>query len=435
MKTAILWFRSDLRLSDNPALFEAARQSYKIIPVFIWAPDEESPWQPGAASRTWLHHSLAALQTQLEADGLRLILRKGPSLRTLEDLIRQTGAATVFFNRRYEPAVRKRDEAIIKKLRVETFKDALLFEPWEVKPYKIYTAFWNKVRTLEVSKPLPAPSKLLAPDKWPQSLSLKDLDLLPKKLDWANRMMKHWKVGEKAAQKNFKAFMEHVAQYSKQRDIPSIQGTSQMSPALHFGEISARQIWWFLTRNPNSLPYQRQIIWREFSYHLLHHFPHTPKKPLREEFQNFKWKQNKKLLRAWQQGRTGYPLVDAGMRELYATGWMHNRVRMVAASFLVKHLLQPWQEGAKWFWDTLVDADLANNTMGWQWVAGCGADAAPFFRIFNPTLQAEKFDPDGHYIRRWVPELKEAPEKYPAPIVDHAEARKVALLSYETMRK
>ena len=412
--TSLVWFRLDLRLRDNPAL-EAAAKLGEIVPVFIWAPEEEGAWPPGAASRWWLHHSLKALTKDLGS----LVIRRGPSLDALRQLVKETGATSVFWNRRYEPALIARDTKVKQALladglKVESFNSALLFEPWEIKtgsggPYQVFTPFYRacvakgvKTETLKPLRPDVAGAK---------SLDLDDLGLLPK-LDWAKGF--DWQPGEAGAHKLLKGFRDE--NYSKLRDLPATGGTSRLSPHLHFGEISPRQVWVATSHEP----YRRQLIWREFAHHLLYHFPHTPEKPLRTKFESFPWVRDSKAIKAWQRGRTGFPLVDAGMRELWTTGWMHNRVRMVTASFLVKDLLISWQEGARWFWDTLVDADLANNTLGWQWVAGCGADAAPYFRIFNPASQAEKFDPDGEYIRRWV--------KQPvAPIVDHNVARQRAL--------
>jgi len=468
-KTALVWFRSDLRLGDNPALDYAIRHFDAVIPVFIFSPEEETPWEPGSAARWWLHHSLTSLDQDLRALGSRLVIRKGPALKTLFELIRGIKAQAVFWNRRYEPAIMQWDEQVKNKLsqagiQVQSFNGSLLFEPGQIKnqqgaPYKVFTAYWNKVIASEPPpKPLKAPGQLTAPARRPQFLEIKALCLEPK-VKWAAGLRKSWVPGEKAAQKNLRKFIAScITAYSIERDRPDHEGTSRLSPYLHFGEISPRRVWYSVRKNRNTIPYLRQIVWREFAHYLLYHFPHTPERPLRKEFEKFSWKTDKTLLKKWQKGRTGYPVVDAGMRELWVTGWMHNRVRMIAASFLVKDLMIPWQEGAKWFWDTLVDSDLANNTLGWQWVAGCGADAAPFFRIFNPVIQGEKFDPGGNYVRKWVPELSRLPDKfihrpwdapkpvlasaglaygkdYPARIVDHNASRRKALLAYEKMRR
>jgi len=311
------------------------------------------------------------------------------------------------------------------------------------RPYQVFTAFWRACQAMpEPGVPLPAPECIPAPERWPESLAIEELGLDPIP-DWAGGLREVWTPGEAGAMRLLREFLARADGYADERDRPDRAGTSRLSPHLHFGEVSARQVW-HAARGVE--PYLRQLGWREFSAHLLHHFPHTATEPLRPEFRAFPWRMDAAALRAWTRGRTGYPLVDAGMRELWHTGWMHNRVRMVAASFLVKHLMIPWQEGAAWFWDTLVDADLANNTMGWQWCAGCGADAAPYFRIFNPVLQGEKFDPEGAYVRRWVPELAdvparfvhkpwlapEPPREYPAPIVDHDFARLRALAAYRS---
>ncbi|MEI6085179.1 MAG: deoxyribodipyrimidine photo-lyase [Verrucomicrobiota bacterium] len=418
--TSIVWFRLDLRLADNPALAAAAKLG-QVVPVFIWAPEEEGAWPPGAASRWWLHHSLKALAKDLGG----LVIRRGPSLDALRQLVKETGATAVFWNRRYEPALIARDTRVKQALladglTVESFNSALLFEPWEIKtgaggPYKVFTPFYRACLKKKVGgASMPRPYRVAALRPLPPSV---ELDLLPK-LDWAKGF--NWQPGEAGARKQLAAFSPKG--YLEKRDLPAITGTSRLSPHLHFGEISPRQAW-----EAGNEDYRRQLIWREFAHHLLYHFPATTDKPLKPQFEKFPWRKDAKGLRAWQRGETGFPIVDAGMKELWTTGWMHNRVRMVAASFLVKDLLIPWQEGARWFWDTLVDADLANNTLGWQWVAGCGADAAPFFRIFNPTAQAERFDPRGEYVRRWVPQPV-------PPILDHASARLRALAALQSGR-
>ena len=445
----LVWFRQDLRLSDNPAFAAAIEHGAPVIPAYIWAPDEEGDWPPGAAAQWWLHHSLTALHTNLEKHGSRLVIRRGRSAQELDRLIAETGASAVFWSRRYEPAAIARDREVKSSLRergltAESFRGNLLFEPWTIQngagqPFRVFTAFWKAC--LRQTVPSPAQDiagRLPVPAEWPHSLPLADLALEPA-IDWAAGMREMWQPGEAGAQDLLKRFRKDaVEKYSDGRDRPDIAGTSRLSPHLHFGEISPGQIWRAVS---GSDAYLRQIGWREFAHHLLFHNPQSPERALRREFDEFPWIANKKALKAWQRGQTGYPLVDAGMRELWHTGWMHNRVRMVVASFLVKHLLIGWQEGAAWFWDTLVDADLANNSLGWQWIAGCGADAAPYFRIFNPVLPGEKFDSKGEYVRRWVPELASLPDEwihrpwkapisapdYPAPIVDHDLARKRAL--------
>lgn len=475
----LVWFRLDLRLADNPALQAALARGQPVIPVFIWSPEEEDPWPPGAASRWWLHHSLNALDRSLRKCGSRLILRRGSSPAVLRTLAKETGARAIFWNRRYEPALIARDGRLEESLRtegfvVQSFNSALLFEPWTLKtnagrPFQVFTPFWRACLAMpEPPAPTEVPRNLKSPARWPASERLDTLALLPK-FDWAAGLRAAWQPGEAGAQQQLRRFVRSaLADYPARRDFPAQPGTSRLSPHLHFGEIGPRQIWHALRKAAASSvtkhlrrttpSYLRQLGWREFAHHLLFHFPHTTTQPLRSEFARLEWNRNPATLRAWQRGRTGYPLVDAGMRELWATGWMHNRVRMVVASLLVKDLLLPWQEGARWFWDTLVDADLANNTLGWQWSAGCGADAAPFFRIFNPVQQSEKFDATGDYIRRWVPELAGLPAKwlhkpwqappeilrnagivlgrtYPQPIVDHAEARNLALAAFGAIRR
>jgi deoxyribodipyrimidine photo-lyase len=479
--TSIVWFRQDLRLDDNPALRAAARQGGPVLPVFVWAPEEDQPWEPGAASRWWLHHSLKALDHALREKGSRLILRRGPSLEALSKLARETGATKIFWNRRHEPAAREQQQKLIQAwtkngLEANDLSGALLFEPAHLntssgRPFQVFTPFWKAcLASSEPAKPLPPPRRLAAPARWPASLPLQALDLEPK-VNWAAGMKEIWTPGESGARARLRRFgVPLLTKYNEGRDHPGVEGTSRLSPHLHFGEISPRRVWQQVRRVQARLAangrggwktgpeaYLRELGWREFAAHLLHHFPNTTRQPLREKFEHFPWRSDKKALAAWRQGRTGYPFVDAGMRELWTTGWMHNRVRMVAASFLVKDLRISWLEGARWFWDTLVDADLANNTLGWQWVAGCGADAAPYFRIFNPVSQGEKFDPQGNYVRRWIPEIAALPDRwihkpwlapafelasagvvlgktYPRPIVDHGAARNAALAAFGAVR-
>jgi len=470
----LLWFRQDLRLSDNPALAAAVERGGPVIPVFIWAPEEEGAWRPGAASQWWLRRSLAALNAELEKRGSRLIIRRGPTGRALNDLMAESGASAVFWNRRYEPAAVARDPKLKSELRerglaARSFNGNLLFEPWTIrngsgKPFSLFTMFWRACLSKSVAPASKdAPRNLLAPQNWPRSLDLAQLALDPA-VDWASGLCETWQPGESGAKTQLERFQkEAIQEYPAGRDNPGIVGTSRLSPHLHFGEISPGQIWRAVLALMNDgaigayQAYLRQIGWREFAHQLLYHHPKSPEQALRIQFATFPWKTDPRALRAWTRGKTGYPLVDAGMRELWHTGWMHNRVRMVVASFLVKHLLIGWQEGAAWFWDTLVDADLANNTLGWQWVAGCGADAVPYFRIFNPVIQGEKFDPAGEYVRRWIPELSRLPEEwihkpwkapasilakagveigktYPFPIVDHDEARKRALAAFSSTK-
>lgn len=459
LETTLVWFRRDLRLADNPALNAAALRG-TVVPVFIWSPEEEAPWSPGAASRWWLHHSLCALRDDLAKRGLQLVIRSGPSLDALRAIVRDTQATGVYWNRLYEPAVIARDSEIKKALReadgldARSYNGALLNEPWEVltqseKPYQVFTPYHRACLARgEPASPLPVPNlKSQIPNL--KSQTIESLGLLPK-IKWDSGFYTAWQPGEAGAQKLLAKFSAHCSEYAGRRDFPNDdEGTSRLSPHLHFGEISPRQIWHAakLAAGAGALSYQRQLVWREFAHQLLYHFPHTDRAPLRPEFRDFPWAQNDSQLSAWQKGRTGYPIVDAGMRELWTTGYMHNRVRMIVASFLVKDLLIPWQRGAEWFWDTLVDADLPNNSLGWQWTAGCGADAAPYFRIFNPASQAAKFDPKGDYIRRWLPELESWPTdwlhdsslarpqtNYPTPVVDHSIARDRALAAYRDLR-
>jgi deoxyribodipyrimidine photo-lyase len=475
---AVLWFRLDLRLADNPALHAAIERAGVVVPVFIWSPEEEVPWSPGSASKWWLHQSLATLDASLREAGSRLLIRHGPALETLRSLVKETGATAVFWNRRYEPDIIARDKTIKETLRVEgieaeSFNAALLHEPWTIqnqsgKPFQVFTPFWRHcLAQPDPAVPLPAPKQLVSPARWPNSLALEELQLEPR-IKWPEGFRAVWQPGEAGAAAALKQFLARAFDnYSEQRNRPDVAGTSRLSPHLHFGEISPRQVWHGLkvmarkrrlaVAQWRSSQFLAEVSWREFAHHLLFHFPHTATEPLRAEFKKLPWRKDAAWLKAWQQGRTGFPIVDAGMRELWATGWMHNRVRMIVASFLVKDLLLPWQTGARWFWDTLVDADLAQNSLGWQWTAGCGADAAPFFRVFNPTTQGVKFDPNGEYVRRWCPELAKLPadwiqqpdkapasvlraagvelgRNYPQPIVSHAIAREVALEAFARVR-
>lgn len=483
MSASIVWLRNDLRLHDQPAFAAACKLPQPLIAIFIWAPEEEATWSPGAASRFYLHQSLNSLAEELRDVGSRLILRKTnpqkqiDSLALLQDIIRTTNATHVFWNRRYEPAVIKRDLRIKETLKAqglhtESFNGSLLMEPWQLAtgsggPYKVFTPFAKNLAKNLRWEELPAlPKSLPAPNVWPSSLSLAELQLEPT-IKWAEKMRTFLRAGTASAHKKLARFADIIVDYGTNRDIPGISGTSLLSPHLHFGEISPRQIYTelqrlLLTKKEKKLQagvdkYLNELYWRDFAYHLLYHFPETPEQPLRKEFAKFAWKNDTAHLQRWQKGETGYPLVDAGMRQLWATGWMHNRVRMVVASFLVKDLLIDWQQGARWFWETLADADLASNTLGWQWSAGCGADAAPFFRIFNPVSQGERFDADAAYIREWLPELSKLSNKYiqepwkapavelqgagivlgknyPLPIVDHAAARNEALQRFEQLK-
>ncbi len=468
-------FRADLRLADNLAMHAACRNSDAVVPAFIYAPQDDGCWAPGAASRWWLHHSLVSLQSDLAKSGVNLIVRQGPFLVTLAQLLRETGARRLYSNQRFEPTARQIElemKRLAESLGIEfqLFNSSLLFHPDKVKtgdgkPYKVFTPYWNRVRQLglrdAIGKSEPIRSIVHSLD----SLDLSELKLLPK-IQWDHGLRSVWTPGEAGAHSQLLKFLaDGLESYATGRDRPDKSLVSRLSPHLHFGEISPVEIWQEVSRlsatvgggKAGAQKFLCELGWREFAYHLLYHFPETPEQPLRNEFLKFPWRQDETALKAWQKGNTGYPIVDAGMRELWSTGWMHNRVRMIVASFLVKDLLIDWHEGARWFWDTLVDADLASNTLGWQWTAGCGADAAPFFRVFNPVLQGEKFDPEGDYVRRWVPELGKLPAKiihkpwlstaaelasygvelgrsYPEPIVEHSFARQRALSALDVVK-
>jgi deoxyribodipyrimidine photo-lyase len=488
---SIMWFRQDLRLDDNPALREAARDGRPVVALWIWHPEDEHPWAPGGASRWWLHHSISALSADLAVLGVRLIIRAADPAVAIAGIAGETGARSVHAATRYEPwagAQERRVADALASMQVScSFHPGLLLhDPSRIRtgsgvPYKVYTPFSKSVAANVAVEPCIArPSSITAADvSRLDSAPLESLRLLPR-IAWDGVMEKTWTPGEAGARERLAAFVPAraaasaaIARYATGRDEPGTPGTSMLSPHLHWGEISPRRVWNAVDRAlaassasgapqasvaSNAAKFKAEIVWREFAYHVLSNFPATSDAPLRPEFSKFPWSDDAALRRAWERGRTGYPLVDAGMRELWATGWMHNRVRMSVSSFLVKHLLQHWMHGAHWFWDTLVDADLASNSLGWQWSAGCGADAAPYFRIFNPVLQGEKFDPDGAYVRRWVPELARVPAKwihrvweapadvlasagvtlgtdYPSPIVDHAQARARALKALTAVSK
>lgn len=472
VSTALVWLRRDLRLHDNPALTHALETHTQVIPVYIHAPPEEEV-AAGAACRWWLHQSLEALDKALQRQGSRLLLASGPSLDTLQRLIQHTDAMAVYWNRLYEPASIARDRTIKAALRqggvqAQSFNGALLWEPWTIRngadhPYRVFAPFWKACLRLPPAPPLPAPSRLPPLPRDIESLPLEALELLPR-VRWYDTLASTWRPGESQGLAQLAFFCEHgLAHYHDGRDRPGNPGVSRLSPRLHWGELSPRQVWQAVVNqtagapfdDPGAAAYLRQLGWREFAHYVLYHWPHTVNAPMDLRFDAYPWRDDyRDLLQAWQQGRTGYPLVDAGMRELWQTGWMHNRVRLVVASFLTKNCRIPWQAGAAWFWDTLVDADLANNTLGWQWTAGCGVDAAPYYRVFNPVRQGQQLDPEGRYVRRWVSELAALPDKwlhcpwqlptierekygpldYPAPVVDLAQSRAEALAGYQHVK-
>ena len=477
MLIGIVWFRQDLRLRDNPALAAACEQCDAVICAFIDDPQEQTLSQLGSASRVWLHHSLQKLDESLQESGNKLHFFAGDSLLILQQLIDDSGAERLYWNRCYDPETVARDKLIkaeVQSCKPTTFNGLLVFEPWDnlkadQSPYKVYTPFWraaadqiDKQPTLlegsEKPSQVPAVNKKTL-DAISGRLSLDELNLLPE-LSWHESMMEGWSVGEDSAHESLASFLKStVHDYDEARNLPAQEGTSRMSPHLHFGEISARDILSATLKgrpvkelSEGELTFAKEIVWREFAYCLLFHFPQTISEPLDPRFADFEWADNVEAhLQRWQRGQTGVPIVDAGMRQLYATGWMHNRVRMIVASYLIKNLLIPWQSGEAWFRDTLVDADLASNCMGWQWTAGCGADAAPFFRVFNPVLQGEKFDKKGDYVRFWVPELSNVPDKslhkpweldeqqraaldYPEPLVDLKQSRQRALDAFADIK-
>ncbi|MCB1097831.1 MAG: deoxyribodipyrimidine photo-lyase [Verrucomicrobiae bacterium] len=474
----IVWFRQDLRIHDNAALAFAIERGESVLPVYVWAPDEEGNWAPGGASRWWLHHALRDLDDQLGQLGSRLVIRcasgKNGTEQVLHQLCRETGADHVLWNRRYEPVAIERDTMLKAALRSQglharNFNSSLLFETTQVrnksgKPFQVFTPFWKHCTALEVASPVRIYTHgLRRPKKWPASDSIADLALLPS-IGWDAGFYDFWGTPTRNDVMNrLEGFIrDGASSYPEARDIPATDGTTRLAPALHFGQIGPREAWQAFAGARNHSPafdsgIMRQLVWREFAHHLLFHFQETPLKPLRSDFEVFPWDADERYLKAWQRGETGYPIVDAGMRQLWQTGWMHNRVRMIVGSLLVKHLLQHWLEGARWFWDTLVDADLANNTMGWQWIGGCGADAAPYFRIFNPITQGEKFDPDGSYVKKYVPELRNLSAKYvhrpwdlgeldlaaaglrlgknyPVPVIEHGAGRARALKAFDTLK-
>jgi len=474
--TTIVLFRDDLRLNDHPALTAAMDRRGRIIFVFVLDDDAPGDWKPGGASRWWLHHSLASLQSDIAARGGRLVLRRGATAKVLSKLVDETNATEVLVSRAYEPWAMRLEKELNDILaggdiKLRRFAGRLLHDPDKLETqaggfYKVYTPFWRAMSKTDIRRPTDAPKSLKRATTEIPGDDLDDWALLPTKPNWARGFEDVWTPGETAARQRLREFLDQdVASYGTNRDRPDLPATSRLSPHLHFGEISSATCWRAARAHAANHPeadagvetFLKELAWRDFSYHLLFHSPTLPDAPFRDEFGRFQWADDDEMLACWQAGRTGYPIVDAGMRELWATGWMHNRVRMIVASFLTKDLLITWQHGERWFWDCLVDADLASNAASWQWVAGCGADAAPYFRIFNPVTQSRKFDPKAEYIKRWVPELSQLPPQlahapweaddeelcragialgkdYPRPVVNHAAARKIALSLYDDLK-
>jgi deoxyribodipyrimidine photo-lyase len=477
MSCVIWWVRRDLRLADNPALQAAIATGLPVLPVYLHVPHEDADWRRGAASRVWLERSLQAFAQSLEKLGMRLLVRKSEdrsqsSLSLLESVIAESKAQAIVWQRQYEPSALARDKAIKTTLKtrlkhVESVGGYLLHEPWQLSTgsgevYRVFTPYWRKARSAlgEISS-IAAPSSVHGLGHKLASIAISALGLRSEKTaarDWDRGFFVAHTPGEAGAKETLEVFIQGALQhYISGRDRPDQAGTSRLSAALHFGEISVRQAASEVLRS--GMPseqcefFLRELGWRDFSYQLLYHFPHIHSAPLNAKYAGFPWNEDQspqaqRLLRAWKFGQTGIPIIDAGMRELWHTGWMHNRVRMLVASYLTKNLRLHWLHGARWFWHTLVDADLANNTQGWQWSAGCGADAAPYFRIFNPVTQGEKFDPNGDYVRRFVPELAKLSgaaihqpwaiggvKGYPNPAVDLKATRESALAAFSAWRQ
>lgn len=467
-ETALVWLRNDLRTADNPALTAAVASGLPVVALHIEETDP-SLRRRGSASRWWLHHSLTLLAEGLAKLGIRLETAEGEAEKTLLGAIKDNGATAVFWNRRYAPAQCEIDAAIKSHLKAdgvhaESFAANVLVEPWDIatgagKPYSVYTPFWNALRDRDIPTPLPAPKggkPVTAGER---------VDAGYREPDWAAKLSEHWDIGEAAAREKLAAFLaDDILDYPEGRDVPAQEATSKLSPHLAFGEISPRQVWHAATmhahRSPRSAEavqkFLKELVWRDFNYHQLYHREDISRVPMQAKFADLKWRQADAALTDWQRGQTGIPIVDAGMRELWATGFMQNCVRMLTASLLAKNLLVDWRKGEAWFWDCLVDADIANNPGNWQWVAGSGLDASPFFRIFNPVTQGEKFDADGAYVRHWVPELSKLPdafiqnpsgapvdvlkkagvvlgETYPKPIVDLKVSRERALEAFKAL--
>ncbi|MEO1043246.1 MAG: deoxyribodipyrimidine photo-lyase [Pseudomonadota bacterium] len=472
----LVWLREDLRLSDNPALRHAADTGRPVVCLYVLDDETPGPWAMGGAQRWWLHHSLRTLQEAINKIGGVLILKRGRGEEVVPEVCKELAATAVYWNRRYMSWQIEQDKGLKAALSddgvdVESFNGRLLNEPWTIKtktggPYRVYTPYWKQVQTLDLEDAIPAVRKLKAPSPLPASDDLVSWNLLPTNPNWAAGFEPIWEPGEAAALRRWRAWVKtYAGRYNSERNRPDLDSTSRMAPHIHFGEISIKMMY----RDVSALmadgaidaeegkTFLSELVWREFSYHLLFYNPDMFDLPLNKKFTEFSWENSDRYFEAWTKGMTGYPIVDAGMRQLYQEGHMHNRVRMIVGSFLVKDLLVDWRRGMAWFWDTLVCADAAANTASWQWVAGCGADAAPFFRVFNPVTQGEKFDPDGAYVRRHVPELAHVPAKhihapwkapkdvleqagvrlgdsYPEPMVDHARMREEALSRYQAIK-
>lgn len=476
MKKALYWFRQDLRLTDNTGLLHAIQENDAVTLLYIYDTDKENAWPPGEAAKWFLCESLKSLEQDIKKRGGQLIVEKGSPQKILSEIVKENAISSVYWNRCYDPFSIHRDTKIKAALRqdgiiVNTYNSSLLIEPAQIHNstggyFKVYTPFKNRILPLLENI---IPSKEIR--KLPEN-QCKNQDYFEKwhhwglwpQHPWTQKLAQYHTPSEKMAKHLLNTFIDSkIEQYREQRDFPALGTVSKLSPYLHFGQISPHQIVYAINQKALSIQnsklcqtYLSQIIWREFCYYLLFHFPTLPHDNFKEKFNAFKWEKNSESLKKWQTGHTGYPIVDAGMRELWETGIMHNRVRMIVASFLTKDLFLHWTEGQNWFWNTLVDADLANNAAGWQWVAGSGADAQPYFRIFNPVTQSEKFDSNGIYIRKWVPELKALPNKfihapwnadplelkslgitlgkdYPFPMVEHKTAREKALLLYKDL--
>ena len=468
--TGIVWFRRDLRLHDNPALTAAVEGCDAIVPLFV-RPNAAAAWLPGDPQCWWLAETLGQLAERLGEEGHELTLRHGDPVDEIADVASRTGAETLFLNEHtFEPDPRSSVvDSLREHLDVRSFDGRILHDPEAVEttsggPYHVFTPFWRRFRDI-----VEIPDLLDVPPLSGARPTEADLDSVPPAelfdAPANDSYSEYWQPGEESALQRLDSFVSSsLDQYPDRRDRPDLDGTSRLSPHLHFGEVSPRRVWHRVVEQSDGPKlsdaqemFLRQLAWREFSFHLLYHYPETTADPLKQKFASFPWEDNAEFAERWKKGRTGYPIVDAGMRQLARTGWIHNRVRMIVASFLTKDLLVPWQTGARWFWEHLVDADLANNTMGWQWAAGCGADAQPFFRIFNPVSQSERHDPQGTYLRRYLPQLAQLPdsaihapwradekllrdagvelgEDYPQPIVDHAEARRIALDAWERIK-